>query len=513
MHYKSFLLVTLMVASSGVSAQRSNWQNEDPASSGIWGMSVEKAYDELLKDKKPTPVIVAVIDGGTDTRHPDLRNMVWTNRYEIPGNGNDDDTNGYIDDIHGWNFLGDIEFANLELVRVIRKDRPYYDQWNVDTLSKEQLKELEEFRALESIRTNKYKAYDKQFIYYHNLKQCIKKAESKAGGDSITTDLLIDLMEADSMFYDSYNILLSKVHAGTDWKNIRSSADKWFKYYTEKTKYHYNLDYDPRGKLGDDHENYGDKSYGNNDVKGPDASHGTHVAGIIGAERNNEEGINGVAAPVQLMILRAVPNGDEYDKDVANAIRYAVDNGARVINMSFGKDYSPGKQYVDDAVHYADLKDVLIVHGSGNDGRNTDKAPRFPNRHLKDKNEQASNWIEVGASDKNGDAASFSNYGRKSVDVFAPGVKINSTMPDEEYAKLNGTSMASPAVAGVAALIRAYYPHLKDHEVREVIMESVTTRKHTRQPGSKKKVSYKKLCKTGGIVNTYKALQLAEQYK
>lgn len=512
MQYNILFTAFFILTSNVLSAQSSNWQNKDQETSGIWGMSVEKAYAEILKDKKPTSVIVAVIDGGTDINHPDLQNMVWTNRYEIPDNGKDDDTNGYVDDIHGWNYLGAIKYANLELVRIIRNKRSYYDSWNVDTCSKAQLKELEKFRELESQRSGKYDGFDKKFIYYHNLRQCIDKAEKKAGSDSITIELLINLLESDSLYSSSYNVLISKVHGGADWKKIKESAETGFNYYKERTKYHYNLDFDPRDKLGDDPEQYDDIRYGNNDVVGPDASHGTHVAGIIGAERNNDRGVDGVAAPVRLMILRAVPNGDEYDKDVANAIRYAVDNGAKVINMSFGKDHSPGKKYVDEAVHYADLKDVLIVHGSGNDGRNTDKTPRFPNKFLTDHKEPAANWIEVGASDRNGDAASFSNYGKNTVDVFAPGVRINSTMPDGEYAKLNGTSMASPAVAGVAALIRAYHPHLKDHQVREIIMKSVLKQKKTKLPGTKKSVSFKKLCSTGGIVNTYKALQLAGEY-
>lgn len=512
MQYNILFTAIFILTSKVLSAQSSNWQNKDHETTGIWGMSVEKAYQDILKDKTPTPVIVAVIDGGTDIQHPDLRNMVWTNRYEIPDNGKDDDTNGYIDDIHGWNYLGNIEFANLELVRIIRNRKAYYDSWDIDTLPRSQLRELEEFRELESLRASKYSAYDKKFIYYHNLRQCIDKTERKAGGDSITVDLLINMLESDSMFASSYNVLIAKVHAGTKWGSIKRSAETGFNYYTDRTKYHYNLDFDPRSKLGDDPEKYDDKNYGNNDVVGPDASHGTHVAGIIGAERGNDEGIDGVAAPVQLMILRAVPNGDEYDKDVANAIRYAVDNGARIINMSFGKDHSPGKKYVDEAVHYADMKDVLIIHGSGNDGRNTDKDPRYPNKFIGDKKEPVANWIEVGASDRNGDAATFSNYGKKTVDVFAPGVKINSTMPGEEYAKLNGTSMSSPAVAGVAALIRSYYPTLKDHQVREIIMRTVQKRKKTKLPGTKKTVSFKKLCKTGGIVNTYKALQLAAEY-
>src|SRR5690606_7984051 len=205
-----------------------------------------------------------------------------------------------------------------------------------------------------------------------------------------------------------------------------------------------------------------------------------------------------------------------------NSIRYAVENGAKVINMSFGKAFVKDKQVVDDAVRFAIENDVLLIHAAGNDGQDNDANPNFLNRNYVDSlginKGEATAWIEVGASQWNNDSelvAPFSNYGRRSVDVFAPGVKIHSTMPGSTYEDQQGTSMAAPVVAGLAALIRSYYPQLPAMEVKRVIMQSVTRVdqrvKINGADGRTMRVSLNEICVTGGIVNAYKALQLAEQ--
>jgi len=282
--------------------------------------------------------------------------------------------------------------------------------------------------------------------------------------------------------------------------------------------YQLNLEFDPRSIVGDNYNNPEEHYYGAADVTGPGADHGTHVAGIIGAARNNSIGINGIADNVLLMSVRAVPNGDERDKDVANAIRYAADNGAKVINMSFGKPYSPNKKVVDEAVKYAMSKDVLLIHAAGNDGQNLDSTIFYPNRDYEDGKGTANAWIEVGASGPGDDetlVASFSNYSKTGVDVFAPGVAIYSSTPGSKYDYHDGTSMAAPVVTGLAALIRSYYPKLKAVQVKEIILKSVTKVNHPVTifiNGEPKQVQMTDVCNTGGVVNAYNALKLAASY-
>jgi len=295
-------------------------------------------------------------------------------------------------------------------------------------------------------------------------------------------------------------------------------------YFGNKFKYNYNVDFDPRDIVGDNYYNFDDRSYGNNLVEGPDATHGTHVSGIIAAERNNDLGINGVSADARIMVLRAVPDGDERDKDVANAIRYAVDNGAQVINMSFGKGLSPEKSYVDDAVRYAEKNDVLLVHAAGNSSENIDVADNFPNDTYEKakgflfwKKKKPKAWISVGAITNSNDeniVATFSNYGDADVDLFAPGQNINSTTPDDTYQIQQGTSMAAPVVAGVAAILRSYYPKLTAVQVKEILLSTTTPlNAMVKQPGSEDLVNFSELSVSDGIVNAKAAFIKASQTK
>jgi subtilisin family serine protease len=223
-----------------------------------------------------------------------------------------------------------------------------------------------------------------------------------------------------------------------------------------------------------------------------------------------------VAPAVKLMIIRAVPDGDERDKDIANAIRYAVDNGAHVINMSFGKAWSPYKHLVDEAVKYADAKGVLMIHAAGNDGEDVTKEASFPTPVYKDGG-RAVNWIEVGASSwrmRDSLIATFSNYGKGAVDVFAPGDDIYAPIPGGKFKKESGTSMASPVVAGLSALLMSYYPTLTASDVKRIVLESVTKLPDqvVIRPGEGNvKVKFGELSTTGGIVNAYNAIKMAEQ--
>ncbi|HEY4155706.1 MAG TPA: S8 family peptidase [Puia sp.] len=504
----TFLISLILVFGQFVHAQSPNWQNLDLQKDSVFGISTEKAYAELLqhkqKKKKYKPVLVAVIDGGVDTSHEDLKSLIWINPKEIAGNGLDDDHDGYSDDVHGWDFIGgskgDIDQENLELTRLIRKGEftadmleEYQKQVRKDSSNVRNIKSFE--RVLDGM-TAKMKKDSPSLSDFQSY-------TPEGPGEKQIKQVMIQVLQQDSDF--------------TAFRE--NEIEDAIKHFQTELDYHLNISFNPRAIVGDDSTNAEEHLYGNNDVTGPDALHGTHVAGIIGAERNNNIGIRGVADRVRIMSVRTVPDGDERDKDVASAIRFATDHGARVINMSFGKGYSPNKKVVDEAVKYAMSKDVLIVHAAGNEGENLDHESNFPNRTYADSSGAADAWIEVGASGWKNDftlVAPFSNYGRNTVDVFAPGVKIRSTIPGSKYIDESGTSMASPVVAGLAALIREYYPKLKASEVKDIIMKSVVkpTQNVTVKDGRKAlSLHFSEVCVSGGVVNAYNALSLAKHYK
>jgi len=506
-----------------------NWFNLDCKKDKIYGVGTERTYKELIKDRKGKTIIVAVIDGGTDVKHEDLKNVIWVNSKEIPDNGIDDDKNGYIDDINGWNFIGgkdgkNVGSDNLEVTRVYAKLKSKYDHSDTSILSD---KEKLEYHKYQMAKQEFYEGKQESTLYselYSSLAKGIESLRKSIDKSGIT---MIDVKGY--LPQNRGEIMAQKVIEDNFAKNLKptdtipftafvSSLNDAVIHFEKQTKYSYNVDLDTRKIVGDNYEDVTEKYYGNKNVIGPNAGHGTHVAGIIAAERNNHIGIDGVAQNVKIMVIRVVPDGDERDKDVANAIMYAVNNGATVINMSFGKAFSYNKQVVDNAVKYAISKDVLLVHAAGNDSKNNDTMDNFPMPYFEGSKERLTNWIEVGASSYTKGkelVATFSNYGKNSVDVFAPGVAIYSTIPDSKYAEYDGTSMASPVTAGVAALIRSYYPQLKASQVREIIMKSATRiHKKVYIPGqSKRKIKLKNLCASGGIVNAYEAMKLAEAYK
>ena len=504
-----------------------NWYNLDFQKDGYMGISTEKAQ-ELLKGKKASPVIVAVLDGGVDVQHEDLKDVLWTNPKEIPGNGKDDDGNGYIDDVHGWNFIGgkdgkNVDQDNLEVTRQIRIYEPKYISVLPSTpLSEKERREFVAYQKMITDYTSKMDEASFGKVNYGGLKTEIDSIIKKIGKEP--KDINKADLEAFQTTGDRQKMAIRIAKKELD----NGSFDKFYtdiqdavKYFTDQADFHLNKEFDPRGIVGDNYEDVTEKYYGNNDVKGPDAEHGTHVAGIIAAKRNNDLGVNGVADNVQIMAVRLVPNGDERDKDVANGIRYAVDNGAKVINMSFGKGYAHNKKAVDDAIKYAESKDVLLVHAAGNDSQDNDIEKNFPTKYFTDSLDavigEARNWITVGATGLKSDSellAEFSNYGYRSVDVFAPGVKINSTIPESKYKENQGTSMAAPVVSGLAAMIRAYFPSLSAEQVKDVIMKSVTKvdqKVKVKKDGGTKRVYLDEISVSGGIVNAYKAIEEANK--
>lgn len=488
-----------------------NWFLLDPATDGIYGAAVNRAYREVLSGKTGQTVVVAVLDGGTDVRHEDLMPVLWRNAGETENNGIDDERNGFVDDVHGWNFIGGkngtVQYDQFELTRLYKMMRDRYGEQGPPPNDPQ----YKEFQRLRQEYEEKYNETVQSYAVYSGLFRNMSLLRELTGMENPPLDSLAGMASLPDSLVSTVMLLSTLVGNEMSFSDLYEALGEYVKHLETGRNYHFNLDYDGRSLVGDNYNDATEYHYGNTDVAGPDATHGTHVAGIIGAARDNGIGMDGVATPVRIMVLRCVPDGDERDKDVANSIRYAVDHGARIINMSFGKGYSYNKKTVDDALRYAMQKDVLVVHGAGNDNLNTDRTKVFPNPYF-EQGGKATNFINVGASTWDGQAADFSNYGKKTVDLFAPGVAIYSTVPDNKYRNLQGTSMAAPVVAGVAALVRSHHPELTAEQTRKILMKSVTRMKgKTMLPGGEKSVRWKKLCVSGGIVNAYKALLLAER--
>ncbi|SEA58460.1 Subtilase family protein [Chitinophaga terrae (ex Kim and Jung 2007)] len=511
-----------------------NWHLLTYETDSVYGTSTEKAYKELLKGKKSTPVIVAVIDSGIDTLHEDLKPVLWTNPREIPGNGKDDDRNGYIDDIHGWNFLGgkdgssvqeDSEEATREYFRIKEK------YVNPDSALTKDDKDYAIWQKVKnkvggSSNTQEKMEYRSMSKVQENVNKCESILKNFLGKDNFTLGELDSIQTTNQDVLLARNFMTRLLKSAQDpditFKDFKSEFDEYMKDLKRKAEAGETPPNANRERIvGDNLEDIKDNKYGNNDVMGKFGFHGTHVSGIIAAVRNNGLGIEGVADNVKIMFVKAVPDGDERDKDVALAIRYAVDNGAQIINMSFGKPYSPHKDWVDDAVKYAESKGVLLVHAAGNDGNNNDSIPNFPNPNYLSGG-KATNFITVGASSTgrgNDKVANFSNYGKNEVDLFAPGVQIYSTVPGgNSYRMASGTSMASPVVAGVAALVLSYYPELSAQQLKYVLEKSATplpdSVKMVTKPGTRdEEIDFAELSRTGGIVNAYEALKLAATLK
>ncbi len=504
-----------------VSAQKDNWHNMDLQRDSVFGISTEKAYVELLKSKPAKKVIVGVIDSGVDTLHEDLRTVLLKSSIEKPSNQKDEDKNGYTDDHLGWSFIGsakgNVDKDNLELVRLVRRDRKRFAGKDSTTLKGQALTDFKAHQLREKELAAELEKAKQGYAGVQGFAAVLDEVLKGIGKENPTAEELAAYRPANNREANVLRILSMALQSAPSVAAFREQElGKALDHFKTQLDYQLNIDYDPRAIVGDNYEKSSEKYYGNPDVMGPDAMHGTHVAGIIAAERTNSKGVLGVCEQALILSVRAVPDGDERDKDVANAIRYAVDRGAKVINMSFGKAYSSDKTVVDQAVQYAMKKDVLLVHAAGNDNKNLDERPNFPTRAYLNKGE-AGAWLEVGASSFTNDLnlkAPFSNYGKTTVDVFAPGVQINSTVPGSGYRKLDGTSMAAPVVAGLAALIRSYYPQFSAVQVKDIIVRSVVKVDHPvmlEREGQKVQVPFTDLCRTGGIVNTYKALELAAE--
>ena len=487
--------------STSLKIDQNNWHNLDPEIDTIPGTSVERAYDELLKGLKGKEVIVAVIDTGLDIYHKSLSNNIWINKDEKI-NGKDDDNNGYIDDIHGWNFLGASYNETRDMTRILRDNKVNNRKYNLveEEIKKEIKKSNEQLDILN---------------YYIQLLE-----DSK--------NLLSEYLKKDEFSIKDVNNIQTENEKLNRAKNIYKDFDFYgytkeylnqgIDQYNDFINYHFNVDFNGR-TTNDNIYDFNDTNYGDSNVSNikVSESHSTHVSGIISADRKNKDGNKGINNLAKIMVLRAVPNGDEYDKDVALAIRYAVDNGAKIINGSFGKYFSSNPEWVIDAIRYASENDVLFVAGAGNESKDLDllSNDNYPNDQFFNKDEFSDTFIKVGASSINLNenfTAYFSNYGKINVDIFAPGVDIYSSMPGNKYKSQDGTSMASPVVAGIASLIMSYFPKLSAKKVKEIILESgIEVDLKIENLGEKK--HFREYSKSGKLVNAYNALILASKSK
>ena len=510
-----------------------NWFHSDFSQTGIYGVGTDAAL-EFLKSKKmkPTTVVVGVLDSGVQIDHEDLKNEIWVNPKE-KANGKDSDNNGYIDDIYGWDFCTDASGKNYnedsyEATRVVVLYDPYFD-------SGDKMKNLENMRKMPAeyqtylrarkVWAEKYYAAKNQAGSDNGeteqIMAFLKELEGYAKDTKLTKESIKALPEATQQDMENKMKLDFLISNNSEFEGmtmaeiIKEAEQELGPQDSDKNPdllYAYNKDYNPaKGK-------FAIKGYGNNEVEGPDALHGTHVAGIIGATRGNKIGMDGVAGGlVKIMSVRSVPDGDERDEDIANAIRYAVDNGAKILNMSFGKAFSPNKELVYDAIRYADKKGVLMFHAAGNDNKDLDWNYNYPSNFLDGEMKAfTKNYVTVGASTRYPDRlkASFSNFGSVKVDIFAPGAEIYAPIPDQEYRYLQGTSMASPVAAGCAALIWAYFPELTSEQVLELMFETVNKSDEIMMVGSEKDPrKFSDLSVTGGVIDVNKAVRLAyERY-
>ncbi|TRZ78842.1 MAG: peptidase S8 [Chitinophagaceae bacterium] len=539
--FKKAILSFLFLASAQLLLAQNfqNWHWKDYNTDTIHGISLHKAYQLLATlPQKPSPIIVAVIDGGIDTNHIALHNLLWTNTKEIPNNGIDDDHNGYVDDVHGWNFIGgkdgrNINKASDEKSRIYHQFKNKFENKAIDTNT---LNTLDKRNYIIWKQTeNEIQVSENDLANVQYVKMATN-ALRKMGGillkeitDSNFTVLQLEsfqpvgrvTLETKMAYLRTIKIL--GIESESTYPEIMSDLEEYVEGKEKAANAKLNAPAPIREDIiKDQYENFADKYYGNNDITGPNAKHGTHVAGLVASIPDSSWNVFKLYPAISIMGVRTVPDGDEYDKDVALAIRYAVDNGAKIINMSFGKSYSPQQAWVDSAIRYAAQKDVLLVHSAGNEFYNLDIKSVYPSAYSTTFMDTAQNVITIGASSDekiNGSLLTdFSNFGTKTVDVLSPGNKIYSTLPGKtNYGYLQGTSMSSPIVSHIAAMIRSYYPQLSAIQVKQILMNSAwkpedTNRKYT-VPNRETEKTLLEVTKTGGIVNAANALALAQIIK
>lgn len=510
--------------------EKKTWYHQNFDKTQVYGVNTQGAYEFFeSKGLKPTTVVVGVLDSGVEVDHPGLIGNMWSNPNEVPNNGKDDDGNGYIDDVHGWNFIGgpngDVNVDNLEVTRMVAKYKDVFEGPNSEINKANQAKMPEEFKMYmrsKKIYDTKGNRVQQMVKSLNMIKEIIPTMVTLLNGQNFTKEALDKLKPSTQQEMIALQIMGDVVN---DPEIVGKSSEEFNAYMNkaieeefkrnESQIKQYDLTFDPRAEIvGDNYDDYSEKVYGNNNYEGPDALHGTHVAGIIAGLPHDNEVQYGVASKVaKIMTVRTVPDGDERDKDIANAIRYAVDNGAKILNMSFGKPVSPGKEEVWKAFKYAQDKGVLLVKAAGNDNEDISEHIHYPTNYVDvmDAKPIVDNVLTVGASTRYSDRlrAGFSNYDEKLVDVFAPGAEIYSPIPDAKYMYLQGTSMASPVVAGAAAILKAYMPNLTPAQIIEALVN--TSNKSTVNANLKEDANadFSVLSRAGGVIDVKKAAEYA----
>lgn len=499
------------------------WWHKDLEQDKIPGISLEKAYLQLLNDKEGEPVIVAVLDTKLDIHHEDLKEQIWVNEDEVPDNGIDDDQNGYIDDVNGWNFMGsktgeDVVTQKLEPARIVVAYRNYFGDDFSDTLSIEKKKAFKEYsRAIkivdkEVVRLDKFiKTVDSLNAIYYKARDTITYFTSN---ENYTLDTVDSLRTTYPEMEKYFNILSLALEYGLTDQDLIDQKN-----YLTGQKKGFDVNFNGRKILEDDPNDLTDVNYGNNKVKNNKLAfqHATPVAGLLAAQRNNNLGLNGISDYIKIMPVVMVAEGDEHDKEVALGIKYAVENGAQIINMSWGKYQSLHLDWVRDAFKYAAENNVLLVAAAGNAEKNIDLEPKYPNDEI-DGAEFVDNYILAGGLTHRYDStmvSSFSNYGKKAVDIFAPASDIYTLAVNNEYDSDSGTSFASPLVSGTAAILKSYFPNLTAVQLKEIILKSGTEIDlMVKRPGDEENaplIPFSSLSKTGRILNVYNALRMAEE--
>lgn len=492
-----------------------NWQYQDIIKDTIAGISLEKAQ-ELVADKDNSIVTVAIIDSPIEISHEHLKNNIWTNTDEIPNNNIDDDKNGYIDDIHGWNFMGNAKGVNdiymqMESTRLLKKyeaQKPTSTNESTYSLVK---------KLYDSIYMKSKKEYD----HYSEIYKAYKGVKSELSKKSLNGNYSIKQLDsikkvyADDWYFKSMitNLISLEKYIGGD------DIIFYNELYTKHLEVLFHKEYNDRKITGDNPNVLNDSNYGNHVVSHnlDKLTHGTSVSGPM--IQSSKSQVQGISSKIKIMPICISGYGSEHDKDIALAIRYAVDNGAKVINISLGKLLSLHKEWVFEAFKYAEQHDVIIVSSAGDSSLNlTEINYYYPNDNVDNTAEVSNNFLLVGAStyDPNEKlVASFSNYGTIDVDIFAPGIEIFTTTVNNTYDFQDGTSMSASITSGVAALIFSYYPNLIASEVKQIIMESgVSYDIMVNKPSTSKEkelVPFSSLSKSGKIVNAYNALLMAEE--
>lgn len=447
------------------------WHLESNTSFKTLSTNLRKTYTEFGEPSEENKVIVAVIDSGVDINHINLRHAIWNNKREIPDNGIDDDENGYVDDINGWNFLGEQNFDQSELTRKILSMKNSLD---IDSQELQKLSEKLQYKR--TLLIKELEDYQKDLYIYQ-----VSLAQQELSSVSIFTTALKKLQAK----YGSVEKLEALISRNINRLSIV-----------------FNLHYSPQ------------KIIENNDVSElEEHNHGTHISGVIAAIDHNENAPISIAPNNSIIMpIKAIPvEGEERDEIIAKAIHYAVDNGAKIINLSFKKYTTTHPELLLNAIDYAEKSNVLIVNSAGNRGINIDHTKHYPHGVNPKIDQVRENWITVAASSSHigkNTVARFSNIGRKQVDLFAPGVDIYSLAPNDNFAILSGTSMAAPLVTGAAVLLLSYKPSLSAAQLKQIITKSVRKipNHYIRKHNSRRNVLFTRLSSSGGVLDIHQAV-------